>query len=143
MAYELPSKPVYLDEELRESYEMGELPLLNRNDKNVTTAQYAIPSKKYSNGPNAIDSNYYYTNVPTPSKLSYTKNQFAYPYKTSYQTGYKPSYSAPNDRIDATNKLHQYVSYADNLMKQFKSLTEKIPQDRPLGVEDFQAFADM
>lgn len=136
MAWELPSKPVYLDEELRDSYEMGDLPLLHRNDKNVTTAQYVLPSQKYSNRPNTNDPNFYYTNIPK-QKFSYEKkNQYQSPYKSPYQTSYKPSYPA-------TNKLQNYVSYADNLMKQFKSLTEKIPQDRPLSVQDFQEFANM
>lgn len=136
MAWELPSKPVYLDEELRDSYEMGDLPLLHRNDKNVTTAQYVLPSQKYSNRPNTNDPNFYYTNIPK-RKFSYEKkNQYQSPYKSPYQTSYKPSYPA-------TNKLQNYVSYADNLMKQFKSLTEKIPQDRPLSVQDFQEFANM
>lgn len=115
---------------------MGDLPLLHRNDKNVTTAQYVLPSQKYSNRPNTNDPNFYYTNIPK-QKFSYEKkNQYQSPYKYPYQTSYKPSYPA-------TNKLQNYVSYADNLMKQFKSLTEKIPQDRPLSVQDFQEFANM
>lgn len=144
MAWELPSKPIYLDEELRDSYEMGQLPLLHRNDKNVTKVQYVLPSKKYtSNTANRIDSNYYYTNIPK-EKFSYEKNQYqSSPY---YQSGNKPlSYSVPNNlqQTSSSNQLQHYVSYADSLMKQFKKLTEKIPQDRPLSTKDFQEFANM
>lgn len=145
MAWELPSRPIYLDEELQGSYEMGELPLLNRNDKNVTSAQYVLPSKKYPNRPDTNDPNSYYTNIPK-QKFAYNKNQYQSPFKTpyQYQTSYRPSYpAAPNQPIRTTNKLQNYVSYADNLMKQFKLLTEKIPQDRPLSVTDFQEFANM
>lgn len=144
MAWELPSKPIYLDEELRDSYEMGQLPLLHRNDKNVTKVQYVLPSKKYtSNTANRIDSNYYYTNIPK-EKFAYEKNQYqSSPY---YQSGNKPlSYSVPNNlqQTSSSNQLQHYVSYADSLMKQFKKLTEKIPQDRPLSTKDFQEFANM
>lgn len=144
MAWELPSKPVYLDEELRESYQMGELPLLHRNDKNVSNAQYAVPSNENAN---TIDSNYYYTNVPK-QKYAYDKYQSPYNpnypyqspvYKSSYQTKYNPFYPTPAP----SNRIQNYISYADNVMKQFKKLTEKIPQDRPLNSQDFQELANM
>lgn len=124
---------------------MGQLPLLHRNDKNVTKIQYVLPSKKYSSNSNEnhIDSNYYYTNIPKP-KFAQEKNQYQFsPY---YQSGKKPSsYSVPNNlqQTSSSNQLQHYVSYADSLMKQFKKLTEKIPQDRPLSTKDFQEFANM
>lgn len=36
LAWALPDKPTYPQEELMEHYEMGRLPLLLRNDKNIT-----------------------------------------------------------------------------------------------------------
>lgn len=142
MAWELPSKPIYLDEELRDSYEMEQLPPLQRYDKNVTNAQYVLPSKKYSNVPNGIKSNFYYTNIPEKT-MYYQKNQYQSPYKSYYPPNYKSAYSAQNHPTDATNKLQYYVSYADRMVKQFQKLTEKIPQDRPLNTKDFQEFANM
>lgn len=142
MAWELPSKPIYLDEDLHDSYEMGQLPLLHRNDKNVTKAQYVLPSKN-SNTANRINSNYYYTNIPT-KKFAYNKNQYKSPYKSYYPYDYKPSYSAAQGNPQqSSNKIQSYVSYADSLMKQFKKITDKIPQDRPLSTKDFQEFANM
>lgn len=145
MAWELPSQPVYLNEELHEAYEMGELPLLNRNDKNEMNAQYVLPSNKYSaNILNTINSNSYYTNIPK-QKFNYEKNQYQSPYKKSY---YKSDYKKTNpiqssESAAPTDKLQSYISYADGLMKQFKQLTENIPSNRPLSPNDFQAFANM
>lgn len=130
MAWELPSQPVYFDEQLHNSYDMDEL---HRNDKNLTNAQYVLPSKNAN--ANRIKSNFYYTNIPK-QKIAYDKSQYQSPYKTYYQSDYKPSQSS-------SNKFQHYVSYADSLMKQFKKLTEKIPQDRPLSTKDFQEFANM
>lgn len=146
MAWELPSQPVYLNEELHDTYEMGELPLLNRIDKNEMNAQYVLPSKKYSaNTMNSINSNSYYTNIPK-RKFNYEKNQYQSPYKISYhKSDYKPSkpIQASQTLAAPTNKLQSYISYADGLMKQFKQLTENIPSNRPLSPNDFQAFANM
>ncbi|XP_031636178.1 uncharacterized protein LOC116349064 [Contarinia nasturtii] len=141
MAWELPSEPIYLDEQLRDQYEMGELPLLHRNDKNVTNVQYVLPSKK-----NAADANHinYYTNIPK-EKFTNDKNQYQSPSKSYYQSGYKPSsYMAQAANAQSnSNKIQQYISYADSLMKQFKKITEKIPQNRPLSTKDFQEFTNI
>lgn len=138
VAWELPSKPIYLAEELQDSYEMGRLPLLNRNDKNVTNAEYVLPLKKYLNTSNQID---YYTNIPK-QKYAYDKKQSSS--QSYYQSGYKhSSYPVASNAQQNSNKIQNYVSYADSLMKQFKQLTEKIPQNRPLSTRDFQEFANM
>lgn len=150
MAWELPSKPVYLDEELRESYEMGELPLLHRNDKNVSNVQYTASKgsgSKGSNGykQNSIESNYYYTNIPK-QKIAYDKYDYQQQQqKPIYYTHYgQPVYAGnTNNQIDATNKIQYYVSYADKLMKQFKQVSDQIPKNRPLNSNDFQQFTNM
>lgn len=117
---------------------MGQLPLLNRNDKNITNAEYVLSLKKYSNTSNLND---YYTNIP-PQKYAYDKNQS--PSQSYYQSGYKhSSYPLASNAQQNSNKIQNYVSYADSLMKQFKQLTEKIPQNRPLSPKDFQEFANM
>lgn len=141
MAWELPSEPVYLSEELHGSYEMGELPLLHRDDKNVMNAQYVLPSNKYANIANNINS--YYTNIPK-QKFNYEKNQYQSPYKSYTKSDYKPSNSMPsNSASDSTNSIQSYISYADSLMKQFKQLTNNIPKNRPLTTKDFEEFANM
>lgn len=140
MAWELPSTPIYLNEELRESYEMGQLPLLHRDDKNVTNAQYVLPSKKYANTANTINS--YYTNIPK-QKFGYEKNQYQSPYKSYYKSDYKPSNRIPGISAPTVDSFQSYISYADSLMKQFKELTGNIPRDRPLNTKDFQEFANM
>lgn len=134
MAWELPSSPVYYDEQLRDSYDMDESPQFHRNDKNVTNVQYVLPSKNVNNV-NRIKSNFYYTNIPK-QKFAYDKSQYQSPSKSYYQSVNRPVQST-------SNKFQHYVSYADNLMKQFKLLTEKIPQNRPLSTKDFQEFANM
>lgn len=119
MAWELPHKPIYLDEELHESYEMGRLPLLNRNDKNISNSQYGIPVKSNSTSANIIQSNYYYTNIP---KQKFAYDQLHYP---------------------TANKIQNYISYADKMMKEFREYTNKIPQYRPLSTENFKDLANM
>lgn len=148
MAWELPSKPVDLNEHLQGSYEMQDL---QRNDKNVTDAtppQYA--STANSNNVNRIDSNSYYTNIPKHKIFYEKKNQYQSPYK-SYEK-YKYKSSIPSDSLlkpavsssSSSNKLTNYVMYADSLMKQFKKLTETIPPNRPpFSPVNFQEFANM
>lgn len=143
MAWELPSKPIYLDEELRESYQMDNLPLLNRNDKNISTAKYTILTKQQPN-----NSNYYYTNLPKKQQNNYfisDKYSQRYPSSSSSKLNYNKNYVKLNSlkHIDSSNKIENYVLYADKLMKQFKELTNNIPQNRPLNAQDFQAFTDM
>lgn len=135
MAWELPSKPVDLNEYLHGSHEMEEL---RRKDKNVTNApQYVFPSKSNSDTINRIDSNGYYKNIPK-QKIFYDKmNQYQSPYK-SYEK-YKTKASLPS----SSNKLQNYVEYADSLMKQFKRLTETIPTNRPFSPVNFQEFANL
>lgn len=144
MAWELPSQPVYLTEELQNKYEMGELPLLHRNDPNVKNSQYVHPSKKYANIANSMNSNSYYTNIPK-EKFYAEKNQYESPYKVSYDTSeYNPLKSVPSSpSATPTNQFQSYISYVDELMKQFKKLTEHIPENRPLRLNDFQEFANM
>lgn len=135
MAWELPSKPIYLEEEIRESYEMGNLPLINRNDKNVSQSQYIQDNQ------NRVDTNYYYTNIPNKFSYGNSYKQNPYPSKSNYNKNYyKPDTS---NRVDTSNKIQNYVLYADKLMKQFKDLTDKIPQNRPLNPQDFQEFANV
>lgn len=139
MAWELPSKPVDLNEHLHGSYEMEELQ--HRNDKNVTNA---FPSKSNSDTVNRIDSNGYYTNIPKQKMFYEKKNQYQSPYKSYEKYKYKsslPSHSMPGPG-PSSNKLQNYVMYADNLMKQFKRLTETIPPNRPFSPVNFQEFTN-
>lgn len=139
MAWELPSKPTYFDEGFNGNYQAEKVEkvekasTLNRNDKNVTQADYAPPVKSTSN--------YYYTNVPKvehPAKSPLTKaeylSNFQYPWKSGnpsqYQYPSKYGSSAP-----PVNRLENYVSYADNVMKQLQQLANQIPQNRPLNTD--------
>lgn len=147
MAWELPSKPVDLNEYLQGSN--GELQDVHRNDKNVTYApKYAYPTKTISNNVHRIDSNGYYTNIPMHSKkiVYEKKNQYQSPYKSSYEK-YKYKSSIPDDSMAvpiSSNKLPNYITYADSLMKQFKRLTETIPPNRiPFSPVKLQEFANM
>lgn len=134
MAWELPSKPVDLNEYIHGAHEMEEL---RRKDKNVTNASPQYVSKSDSDAINQIDSNGYYTNIPK-RKIYYEKsNQYQSPYK-SYG---KYKNKAP---LAAGNKLQNYVMYADSLMKQFKRLTDTIPTNRkPFSPANFQEFANV
>lgn len=141
MAWELPSKPVDLNEHLHGSYEMEDL---HRNDKNETNApQNAFPSKSNTNTVNRINSNGYYTNLPK-QKISYEKkNQYQSPYKSYEKYKYKsPLPSSHSMQTESGNKLQNYVMYADSLMKQFKRLTETIPPNQPFSPVNFQEFAN-
>lgn len=138
MAWELPSKPVDLTEHIHGAHEMEEE--LRRKDKNVTNAspQYASPSKSNSDAINHIDSNGYYTNIPKRKIFYEQTNQYQSPYK-SYG-----KYKNKSPLLPSGNKLQDYVMYADNLMKQFKRLTETIPTNRkPFSPANFQQFANV
>lgn len=135
MAWELPSKPVDLNEYVHGANEMEEQ---RRKDKNVTNAspQNALPSKSNSDAINHIDSNGYYTNIPKRKIFYEETNQYQSPYKSyaKYQN---------KSPLASSNKLQNYVLYADNLMKQFKRLTETIPSNRPFSPVNFQEFANV
>lgn len=131
MAWELPSKPVDLNEYIDGSYEMEEL---RRKDKNATNA---LPSKSNSDTINPIDSNGYYTNIPE-QKIFYEKTSPHQSPSKSYEK-YKNKSSPPF----GGNRLQNYVMYADSLMKQFKRLTETIPTNRPFSPAKFQEFANV
>lgn len=138
MAWELPSKPVDLNEYiLGAHHEMEELRRKDKNSTNAPPPQDAFPPKSNYDAINHIDSNGYYTNIPK-HKIFYEKtNQYQSPYK-SYAK-YKNKSPLPS-----SNKLQNYVMYADNLMKQFKRLTETIPTNRkPFSPDNFQEFANV
>lgn len=147
LAWELPSKPVYLDEELRDSYEMGNLPLAQRKDQNVSNVTYTStnkqtspPSNTNSAGSNTFSNNYYYTNVPSASN----KNPFNR-YNYAVDPNHPFYYNVPNKNTYATNiagqsnKLQYYLSYADRFMKEFKQLTQK---EHPFGATGLNGLAD-
>lgn len=146
MAWELPSKPTYFDEGLNANYhvekaeKVEKVSTVNRNDKNVTKADYAPPVKSASN--------YYYTNVPkveypakSPqlTKTEYLSN-YQYPWKNGNpsQYSYPSKYGSPAPSVD---RLQNYVSYADNVMKQLQQLTNQIPQNRPLNTDYFKELS--
>lgn len=167
MAWELPSKPTYFDEDLNQQYNVEKVEKdekVNRNDKNVTKSDYVAPVKS--------NSNYYYTNVPKhdypvngqyPSNVQYTPNnqyspngqyplnaqyssKYQYPSKSQYSSNYqypsKTQYPSKYSSTQPVNQLQSYVTYADTLMKQLQQLTKQIPQDRPLNANDFKLITD-
>lgn len=142
LAWELPSKPVYLDEELRDSFQMGNLPLLKRKDQNVSPVNYANTTKDPSQSPsletnaNAY-SNYYYTNLPNKQNPF---NRY-YAVNPNHRFSYVPN-GINGDDAGQSNKLQYYLSYADRLMKEFKQLTQNIPKDRPFGPASLKDLAD-
>lgn len=150
LAWELPYKPVYLNEELHESYQTGNLPLLKRKDQNVSKVNYtstnelpaAMAADPNAAGP-SVYSNYYYTNVPPPKKNPFNRfyainpNHHVY-YDVAHRNNYVNNVAGPIQ----SNKLHYYLSYADKFMKEFKELTQKIPKDRPFGPAGLKGLAD-
>lgn len=147
MAWELPSKPTYFDEGLKGNYEVEKVEkvekvsALNRNDKNVTTADKdALPVKSASN--------YYYTNVP---KVEYaakspqlTKAEYLSNYRYPWTSGNLPQYQYPSkygSSAPQVNRIDNFVSYADNVMKQLQQLTNQIPQNRPLNTDYFKQLS--
>lgn len=128
LAWELPSKPVYLDEELHESYQMGDLPLLKRKDQNVSNVTYTSTNKQssqaansYSSVPSALSTQYYYTNVPSLSNR-YPTNRL------DYNT---PNKNLLSNRTAAgqSDKMQYYLSYADRFMSELRQLTQSMPKD--------------
>lgn len=147
LAWELPSKPVYLDEELRESYQMGNLPLLQRKDQNVSNIKYTStnkqPSSTASNSNSAVpNANYYYTNVPPPNKNPFNRYYAVNPNHRFYYNEPDKSFYANSTDGGKSNKLQYYLSYADKLIKEFKQLTEQIPTNRPFGPAGLTSLSD-
>lgn len=122
---------------------MGNLPLLQRKDQNVSNVTYTSTKKQSASSSAEPNINYYYTNVPPPPK----RNPFDRYYamnpndRINYNVLDKNVYS---NRIDGdqSHKLHYYLSYADKFMKQFKQLTQQIPKDHPLGPSGLKGLAD-
>lgn len=149
LAWELPYKPVYLNEELHESYQMGNLPLIKRKDQNVSKVNYTSTNGQpaaMAADPNAARpsaySNYYYTNVPPPSKNLFDRIYAINPnHRVYYNMAHRNDY-ANNVAGDQSPKLQYYLSYADKFMKEFKELTQKIPKDRPFGPAGLKGLAD-
>lgn len=136
MAWELPSEPVYLDEELQESYQMGKLPLLNRNDQNISDLKHTDSNSVNNN----INNNYHYKNLLQQKFPSKSSNQ-QYSTRPIYNKGYYDS--VKDNQVDPSNKIQNYLMYANKLVKDFKEITDKIPKNRPLGTQDFQNLADL
>lgn len=132
MAWELPSKPVYLDEELQESYQMGKLPLLHRNDQNISYSEYTDSNIKH---------NYYYKNLSKQKYPTKSPNK-QYSTRPIYNKGYY-DLKKDNNQLDPSNKIENYLLYANKLVKDFKEITDKIAKNRPLGTQDFQNLADL
>lgn len=151
MAWELPSQPYYIDEELHNSYEMGNLPLLKqRKDKNSTALKYTQKTVKlqpshapitYSNRKNEP---VYYTQETLPIAAGggyhpripintyYYGNGGTHANLLRPSSGYSHPWTPTHDRgawPPISNKMDYYLSYADKLFKNFNGLTGKTPKN--------------
>lgn len=143
MAWELPTKPVYLNEALRDSVNMeqsDESDELKRKDQIVSNINYTS-SNNNNNEKDAA--NYYYTNIP--SKLNiYNKYEKKNPLDRYYNYNKGSlSNSVGSNQFGSSNKIQYYLSYADKMMKEFSQLTNKTPLDHPFSPNDFEKFASV
>lgn len=116
MAWELPSKPVYLDNLFGNEAQMEKVSLLeNRVDRNS--------SSKVPYRPNIPRPNIYYTNIPANSGPPVYPNSFQrYPVQS--------------------NKIQHYLSYADRVMSELQYLNQNAPSDQPLSPATLGEFAN-
>lgn len=155
LAWELPSKPVYFDEELHNAYEMGNLPLLHRNDQNVSNINYTNTIKEPQSIPMMYNQNnvpnYYYTNVPSRPNVNINNKKYysKYPsdgyFNQNDGNGFNYDYTKTQpilNQYGSSNKMQYYLSYADNFLKQFKQLTNQIPTNKPLTQSNFQQLTN-
>lgn len=141
LAWELPYKPVYLDDELRDSYEMGNLPLLKRKDQNVSKVNYTSTTSTNKQPSSNAYSNYYYTNVSPPNKNPFNRYDTMNPNQQFYPNVPNTNNNYANDVVQS-NKLHYYLSYANKIMKQLQHITQQIPKDRPFGSVGLKDLSD-
>lgn len=115
MAWELPNKPVYLEQELQDAYKNGEFLLIDRSDNNVTEDQKITTTKKPSSSKNTkktgLDS---YYNQPD---RYYTKDRYYansnYYYKQPWSMGQKKS-----------NKFYYYFPYGNSLADSLNDMSK-------------------
>lgn len=134
LAWGLPDKPIYPEQDLRESYENGKLPLLLRDDKNVTDANRkgeikataAVPSysNQYYNGSDIMNriANYYkYFQQRRKPDSYYFGNSPLNP--SNYN---KKSYCS-NGRNCAHNNVHSYYASDKDKTNAFNSYNVRPP----------------
>lgn len=130
LAYGLPDKPTYPDEELREVYENGTLPLLlRRNDQNVTKHQDNAMNLTMTNHYNGSDfanwmtnyykyyiqnrkqNSYYFGNSPLNPSNHKTYNQQYYSENRYYNKHniIRPPYSASYDESNQFDAFAKYM----------------------------------
>lgn len=150
MAWELPSKPFYIEEGLRHQYEMENV---HRNDKNSTTLKFTA-SKKHSpshapityNSKSDNHKSIYYTNDPI-APVAYEQHPINGYYFDNNGSPFghanllRPNYG--HWRVPLTtngyhlpsksDKMQYYLSYADKMLKDFHGLTAKIPKNPSLS----------
>lgn len=150
LAYELPTKPFYIDHDLKNNYETGNV---QRVDKNGTSLKYGATKKhqpshapiKYSNQKSDNYKSTYYTNYPASSIQPETMNVNRFysrngvrpigpmnllrPFDRPPQQYWSPSASHGTHWPATSNKMQYYLSYADKLFNDFNGLTAKIPKN--------------
>lgn len=99
LAWGLPFKPTYPEEELQEKYKMGQLPLLNRNDKNITDTNYTDDHRKRTNTSSSAI-------TATPNRINLTQQHLLKLFQSFYENypnhqnsfGYNSGYANNNIR---------------------------------------------
>lgn len=114
MAWELPSKPINLEELFGNSVQMEKID--NRIDQKISNELKNDKLKK--------PSNIYYTNIPSYNKIH---SQYTNPYY---------SYSKQS------NKMQYYLSYADKIINELKFMKENLPTNQPLNQIDVKRIAN-
>lgn len=75
LAWELPDSPTYMDEKLQEQYKNGTLPLLNRNDINITDESNTNSDIIWYNANDELNRNYIESNKGQTFKDDYYFNR--------------------------------------------------------------------
>lgn len=139
LSYGLPDKPVYPEEELMKQYEMGRLPLLLRNDENVTETN--------EKGEIQVSTTPSSTVLDTASGnqiANYYYKYFQQRKPDSYYFGNSPLNTAQNfNKYDCNNRNCTYNGYRDNLKESdFNSNNVRPPYSPTFKTKPNNAFVN-
>lgn len=134
LAWELPHRPFYVEEELMQSYEENEtLPLLNRNDEinsepdqKIATPTHQTEQKvqdSYYQSQQKVQDSYYFNDRKKPTKAPSSSNNYYYG-NNNYRKPVK-SQNFERDYYYKGEKTHDFSQYGDNVRNKINEYSAK------------------
>lgn len=129
LAWELPHRPFYVDEELMQLYdENGTLPLLNRNDETEPNPPIPLISYQDQNQQKVQDS-YYFNDRKNPTRGDTnsppSSSSSSYYYGNNYYREPVNTNSGERDYYYKAKKTHDFSQYGDNVRSKINEYSAK------------------